>query len=80
MKHRDNTRFYEADIGKMIVRKSDSVVMGDGICLGDSDDISNYEEREFTDEQRAAFFKGIGMEDPKKRISDAAKKRWSQDH
>ena len=67
MKHKENSRMYEADDGKMIVRKSDGKVIGDGICLGDNDDISNYEEREFDDEQRAQFFKDIGMEDPKKR-------------
>ena len=67
MKHRENSRTYEADDGKMLVRVSDGKVIGDGICLGDNDDISNYEERASTDEQRAQFFKDIGMEDPKKR-------------
>lgn len=67
MKHRENSRIYEADDGKMLARKSDGKIIGDGICLGDSDDISNYEEREFTEEQRAQFFKDVGMEDPKKR-------------
>ena len=67
MRHNENSRMYEADDGKMLVRVSDSKVIGDGICLGDNDDISNYEEREFTDEQRAQFFKDIGMEDPKKK-------------
>lgn len=67
MKHREISRTYEADDGKMLVRVSDGKVVGDGICLGDNDDIGNYEEREFTEEQRAQFFKDIGMEDPKKR-------------
>lgn len=71
MKHNENTRLYEADDGKMLVRKFDGKVVGDGICLGDSDDISNYEEREFTEEQRAQFFKNIGMKDPKKRREKA---------
>ena len=71
MKHIENSRMYEADDGKMLVRKSDGKVIGDGICLGDNDGISNYEEREFTDEQRAQFFKDIGMEDPKKRREKA---------
>ena len=66
MKHKENSRLYEADDGKMLVRKTDGKVIGDGVCLGDNDDISNYEEREFTEEQRAQFFKDIGMEDPKK--------------
>ena len=71
MKHNENSRTYEADDGKMLVRKSDGKVIGDGICLGDNDDISNYEERKFDDEQRAQFFKDIGMEDPKKRRENA---------
>ena len=53
MKHNENSRLYEADDGKMLVRTSDGKVIGDGICLGDNDDIGNYEEREFTEEQRA---------------------------
>ena len=71
MKHSENSRLYEANDGKMLVRVSDGKVIGDGICLGDDDDISNYEEREFTDEQRAQFFKDIGAEDPKKRAEKA---------
>ena len=74
MKHNENSRMYKADDGKMIVRVSDGKVIGDGICLGDSDDIGNYEEREFTEEQRAQFFKDIGMEDPKKRREKNARK------
>lgn len=66
MKHNENSRMYKADNGKMLVRVSDGKVIGDGICLGDNDDIGNYEEREFTEEQRAQFFKDIGVEDPKK--------------
>lgn len=74
MKHNENSRMYEADDGKMLVRKSDSKVIGDGICLGDSDDIGNYEEREFNNEQRAQFFKDIGMEDPKKRKEESTRR------
>ena len=66
MKHKENSRMYKADDGKMLVKVSDGKVIGDGICLGDNDDISNYEEREFTEEERAQFFKDIGREDPKK--------------
>ena len=79
MKHIENSRTYEADDGKMLVRKSDDKVIGDGICLGDNDDIGNYEEREFTDEQRAQFFKDIGMEDPKKRREKAQRMRREKD-
>ena len=66
MIHIDGTSFYEADDGKMFVRKSDGSIMGDGIDLGISDTIENYEERDFTDEERAAFWESIGMDDPKK--------------
>lgn len=75
MKHNENSRMYEADDSKMLVRISDGKVIGDGICLGDNDDISNYEEREFNDEQRAQFFKDIGMEDPKKRMDKAQRQQ-----
>lgn len=46
---------YYAGSGKVIVRKRDGFVMGTAICLGSADDIKNYREREFTDEERAAF-------------------------
>lgn len=67
MRHTDGTNLYEADEGKMIVRKADGFVMGDGIDLGVNDSIDNYEEREFTDEERAEFWESIGMDDPKER-------------
>jgi hypothetical protein len=66
MTHIDNTSLYEADDGKMFVRISDGTIMGDGLDLGVADAIYNYEEREFTEEERAAFWKSIGMDDPKK--------------
>lgn len=66
MKHIDGTSIYEADDGKMLVRKSDSKIMGDGIDLGVNDTIANYEEREFTEDERNAFWKSVGMDDPKK--------------
>ena len=66
MIHINGTSFYEADDGKMLVRKSDGSIMGDGIDLGISDTIENYEERDFTDEERSAFWESIGMDDPKK--------------
>lgn len=65
MTHIDGTSLYEADNGKMFVRKSDGLIMGDGIDLGISDSIDNYEERVFTEEERAAFWASIGMKDPK---------------
>lgn len=66
MRHEDGTNLYEADDGKMLVRKSDGKIMGDGVDLGVDDSIDNYEEREFTEEERAAFWESIGMDDPKK--------------
>ena len=57
---------YEADDGKMFVRKSDGKVFGDRIQLGRNGSIDNYEEREFTEEERAAFWESVGMDDPKK--------------
>ena len=66
MIHINGTLFYEADDGKMLVRKSDGSIMGDGIDLGINDTIENYEERAFIDEERAAFWESIGMDDPKK--------------
>ena len=68
MKHKENSRMYKADDGKMLVRKSDGKIMGDGISLGRNDSIDNYEERGFTEEERAAFWKSVGRPDPKKRL------------
>jgi len=70
MKHNENSRFYKADDGKMIFRKSDGKIMGDGICLGDNDSIDNYEEREVIEEVREQFFNEIGMKDPKKEAAE----------
>ncbi len=66
MRHEDGTSLYEADDGKMFVRLSDGKIMGDGVDLGINDTIANYEERTFTEEERAAFWESIGMDDPKK--------------
>jgi hypothetical protein len=66
MTHRDGTSLYEADDGKMFVRISDGSIMGDGLDLGVEDTIDNYEERTFTEEERAAFWESVGMDDPKK--------------
>ena len=64
---RVNRTLYMADDGRMLVRKSDGKVMGDGVDLGEGDSIDNYEERDFTAEERAAFWESIGMKDPKAR-------------
>lgn len=76
MKHAEGTRMYKADDGKMIVRVADGKVVGDDLWLGVNDNIANYREDAFTEEQRAQFFKGIGMEDLKKK---ASKKRNSKE-
>jgi hypothetical protein len=67
MKHEEGTNLYLTDDGTMFVRKSDGKVMGDGVDLGEGDSIDNYEEREFTAEERAAFWESIGIMDPKTR-------------
>lgn len=67
MSHQDGTNLYEADDGKMFVRISDGKIMGYGVDLGIHDTIDNYEEREFTEEEIAAFWESIGMDDPKKK-------------
>ena len=35
---------YQCDEGKVLRRKSDGFIMGDGLSLGESDTIDNYEE------------------------------------
>lgn len=65
MKHRENSRMYEAEEGKFVVRISDGKIMGDDICLGDFDSIDNYREESYTKESRKEFFASIRMRDPK---------------
>ena len=45
---------YEADAGKIFVRKADGLVMGWGLGLGSADSIENYHEVECPEE-----YKGI---------------------
>lgn len=66
MTYDEKSRIYTADEGKMFVRKSDGRIFGDAIQLGEVDAINNYEEREFSEEERAAFWEAVGIEDPKK--------------
>ena len=56
-----NGNIYTADEGKLIVRKADDFIMGPDIDLGSADDINNYEEREFTQEEIDAFFESVGI-------------------
>lgn len=52
---KNEKRLYKADDGKLIVRKADGFIMGDGICLGTHDSIENYEEREYDAETIAKY-------------------------
>lgn len=65
MTYDEKSRIYTADEGKMFVRVSDGRVFGDALQLGAGDAIGNFEEREFTEEERAAFWASIGMADPR---------------
>ena len=60
MKQKDSV--YTAEKGKLIVRKEDNFIMGPDIDLGSNDDINNYEEREFTEEEIKEFFKSINVD------------------
>ena len=51
MKTKDNIN-YEADAGKVFVRKADGLVMGWGLGLGSSDSIDNYEEADCPEEYK----------------------------
>ena len=42
----ENNRQYYCDEGKIFRRKADGFIMGDGLDLGDADNIENYEEVE----------------------------------
>ena len=66
MTYDEKSRIYTAGEGKMFVRKSDGRIFGDALQLGQNDAIDNYEEREFTEDERAAFWESVGIEDPKK--------------
>lgn len=40
----ENNRQYYCDEGKVFRRKNDGFIMGDGLDLGNTDNIENYEE------------------------------------
>ena len=61
----EKSKIYTADDGKMFIRKSDGKIFGDHVQIGPHGSIANYEEREFTEEERAAFWESIGIDDPK---------------
>ena len=52
---------YKADEGKLIVRKIDDFIMGDAIDLGSADNIDNYEERAFSEEEINAFWESLSI-------------------
>lgn len=58
MKKIDEYR-YKAEEGKFIIRKSDNVIMGEDICLGDEDTIDNYKEKVYTKKAYKEFYEKI---------------------
>lgn len=52
----------------MFVRRSDGLIMGNGLDLGVLDNIDNYEERAFSEEETAAFLKSVGADVPRKPV------------
>jgi hypothetical protein len=57
---------YTAEEGKLIVRISDDFIMGPSIDLGSADNIDNYEERSFSQEEMNNFWDSVGMPEMKK--------------
>ena len=55
MKHIENSSIYTAEDGKLIVRKADGFIMGPDIDLGSADDIENYEDKVYTEEEYKEF-------------------------
>ena len=55
---------YKAAEGCFIVRKVDGFIMGEDIDLGSADSIDNYEDKPYTEEERKAFYEGIGIPVP----------------
>ena len=56
---------YEADKGKVFVRKADGMVMGWGLGLGSADSIDNYEEADCPEEYKGmeGYDNTIGIEE-----------------
>lgn len=63
-----NNRQYTADEGKVFIRKSDNLNMGNGLDLGLDDDIENYEEIDDPNPQEDVKpkCKGVVGREPKK--------------
>ena len=62
MKHIENTNIYKADEGCFIVRKEDNFIMGEYIDLGSADNIDNYKDEPYTEEEYKEFYKSIGID------------------
>ena len=56
----ENNMYYAEDEKSLIVRKKDQFIMGPNIDLGETDQIENYEEKSFSDEELRAFYESIG--------------------
>lgn len=66
---------YKAEEGKFILRASDNFIMGEDICLGDSDSIENYKEEPYTEENYKAFYDSIGIDIKKPKKEEVKKQR-----
>lgn len=66
---------YQAEEGNFIVRKSDGFIMGEGIDLGSSDSIENYEEQPYTEESYNEFYESLGLPNPKEIKLDKPNKK-----
>lgn len=68
-----NNNVYTAEEGKLIVRIEDDFIMGPDIDLGTDDNIANYEERDFTEEEIKEFYESVGLEYPVKKTKRSKK-------
>lgn len=58
----ENNMYYAEDEKSLIVRKKDQFIMGPNIDLGETDQIENYKEKSFSDEELRAFYESIGKD------------------
>lgn len=58
----ENNMYYAEDEKSLIVRKKDQFIMGPVIDLGETDQIENYKEKSFSDEELRAFYESIGKD------------------
>jgi hypothetical protein len=56
----ENNMYYADGEKNLIVRKKDQFIMGPAVFLGETDQIENYEEKSFSDEELRAFYESIG--------------------